>query len=171
MDIKTQLLVEHSRKNADLIIAYIGDDANRFSVLMDLFFNDEYRVVQRAAHVLSSVIEKYPQLIQPYFKKIIGYIGVENTPIAVQRNILRLLQFVEVPMQYHGQLIDICFNFILDPKAAIAVRAFSMYVANNIVKDYPELKSEFLLILESISPNEPPAIKSRLRKLLKSLRI
>jgi len=171
MDIRTQLLVEHSRNNADKIIAYIGDDALKFSILMDLFFHDEYRVVQRSAHVLSSVVEKNPKLIQPYFEKIIEYIQVDKTPVAVQRNILRLLQFVEVPKRYHGQLIDVCFNFILDPKAAIAVRAFSMFVANNIVENYPEVKTEFLLILENMSPDEPPAIKSRLRKLLPQLRI
>lgn len=171
MDIRTQLLVEHSRNNADKIIAYIGDDALKFSILMDLFFHDEYRVVQRSAHVLSSVVEKNPKIIQPYFEKIIEYIQVDKTPVAVQRNILRLLQFVEVPKRYHGQLIDVCFNFILDSKAAIAVRAFSMFVANNIVENYPEVKTEFLLILENMSPDEPPAIKSRLRKLLPQLRI
>ncbi len=47
--IKTLLLAEHSKAQTDKILAYIGNDSARFDELMQLFFHDEYRVVQRAA--------------------------------------------------------------------------------------------------------------------------
>jgi len=49
MDIKTALLEEHSKAQTLRIVKYIGTDQKRFDTLMELFYKEEYRVVQRAA--------------------------------------------------------------------------------------------------------------------------
>jgi len=58
MNLREQLLLEHSKTNSELITKWIGKNKSRFSELMQLFLHDEYRVVQRAAWVLSMVAEK-----------------------------------------------------------------------------------------------------------------
>ena len=166
MDIRSQLLLEHSKPNAMKIVTFIGNDKRRFSQLMQLFFTDEYRVVQRAAQVVSICVESHPSLIQPYFSEIVSYIH-QPCHVAVQRNILRILRFIDIPPEYHGQIIEICFNFILDPKAAIAVRAFSIHIIHKLSMSYPEILSELKMVLKNLPPEEPPAIKSCIRKVLK----
>lgn len=49
MDLLKLLREEHSKKQTDRIVNYIGDDKQRFAILMKLFFKGEYRITQRAA--------------------------------------------------------------------------------------------------------------------------
>lgn len=49
INIQQLLQEEHSKKQTDRIVRYIGKDKTRFAVLIGLFFNGEYRIVQRAA--------------------------------------------------------------------------------------------------------------------------
>ena len=46
MNIREALLKEHTKKNTTRIVDYIDADKDRFAELMDLFFNDVYRVNQ-----------------------------------------------------------------------------------------------------------------------------
>ena len=51
MDLRAELLEEHSKRQALRVADYIGNDPERFADLMCLFFGNEYRVTQRAAWV------------------------------------------------------------------------------------------------------------------------
>jgi hypothetical protein len=62
MDLREEILKEHSRRQALKIAGWIGNDSKRFSMLVDLFLHDEYRVVQRAGYPLSMVADKFPGL-------------------------------------------------------------------------------------------------------------
>ena len=64
MNIKTALLKEHSKKQCDAIVKWVGDDQKRFDELFDLFLHDEYRVVQRAGWPISYCVEKNPEFIK-----------------------------------------------------------------------------------------------------------
>ncbi len=71
MNLKDAILQEHSKAQCNRIVNYIGSDKKRFSELMDLFLNGEYRVCQRAAWPVSNCVSLHPQLIEPYLDKII----------------------------------------------------------------------------------------------------
>ena len=49
MNIRDEILREHSKAQCLRIAQYIGEDKQRFDELMYLFLNDEYRVCQRVA--------------------------------------------------------------------------------------------------------------------------
>jgi len=53
MDLLKLLREEHSKKQTDRIVSYIGADKERFAILIQLFFKGEYRITQRAAWPLS----------------------------------------------------------------------------------------------------------------------
>ncbi|MFT7382095.1 MAG: hypothetical protein ACI9Z3_001988, partial [Roseivirga sp.] len=44
MEIRKQLLIEHSKLNTELISNYIGNQQERFDILMTLLIQDESRV-------------------------------------------------------------------------------------------------------------------------------
>ena len=169
MDLREEVLKEHSKKQILKIAAWIGTDEDRFRQFLFLFLNDEYRVVQRISWVLSIVAEEHPVLVEKNIGKIIKRLDSENIHTAVKRNIIRVLQFLNIPVKYRARVFDHCINYITDPKETIAVRCFSMTVAAGIVKQYPELKSELVQTINLLMKDSTPGLKSRARKVLKEL--
>lgn len=169
MDLREEVLKEHSKKQVLKIAAWIGTDKDRFRQFLFLFLNDEYRVVQRISWVLSIVAEEHPELVEKNIGKIIKRLDSENIHTAVKRNIIRVLQFLNIPVKYRAIVFDHCINYITDPKETIAVRCFSMTVAAGIVKQYPELKSELVQTINLLMKDSTPGLKSRARKVLKEL--
>jgi hypothetical protein len=168
MDIKKELLFEHSKSQALKISNYIGNDQNRFDELMMLFFDTEYRVTQRAAWVVSHCADKYPELIEPYIEPMILNLKKDIT-VAVQRNTLRVLQEKEMPNTIIGDAADICFKILESAKEPIAVKIFAMTLLANVCKKVPELKNELKILIEDQLPYGSAGFKSRANKILKKL--
>lgn len=171
MDLEKEILKTQSRKQADHIIKWVGDDEERFAQLVELFFKGEYRLTQQAAWPMSYCIKNYPVLAKPYFKKFIDQLSSVDTVIAAKRNIVRLLQFTDVPKRYQGRLMDACFQFISSPDEAIAVKAFSLTVLDNLSSSYPEILSEIKSIIDMRWEYETPAFKTRAKKILQRMKM
>ena len=67
MDLKEALLEEHSKKQCNAIVEYVGNDAKKFAALMELFLHGEYRITQRAGWPLSDCVRRHPALAEPYY--------------------------------------------------------------------------------------------------------
>ncbi|MBK8304558.1 MAG: hypothetical protein IPK98_14595 [Chloracidobacterium sp.] len=87
---------------------WVGDDPERFAELMRLFLGDVYRITQRAGWPLSNCVEKYPELVKPYFAKLLKQLERDDVHVAVRRNVVRLLQFVDIPKRYGAVVFDAC---------------------------------------------------------------
>jgi hypothetical protein len=169
MDLKRELLKEHSKSQRDKILHYVGDSPARFKALVEVYLQGPYRVTQRAAWPLSYVAEKHPTLIKPHLKKILDYLKKPDVHDAVKRNTVRLLQFVDIPKKLYGQVADVCFGYLQDPKEPVAIRVFSMTVLSHIAADETELKKEVTIIIEDQLPYASAAFRSRAKKVLKEL--
>ena len=170
MVIREQLLIEHSKSNSEKITNYIGDDAQRLEELMDCFFCNEYRVSQRAAMVVSNCFDHKSELMQPYLSKLVENLNALNIHIAVKRNTIRILQFVDIPEDIQATLFDKCLIYLVDPKEPIALKAFSMGILYNICKIHPELKGEVIpLIEDEIKRSESAGILSRGNNILRKM--
>ena len=171
MNLREAIIQEHSKVQAQKIVTWIEDDAQRFAELMQLFFKDEYRVVQRSAWVMRIVSEKHPALLQPYLAKMVERMNDSTMPAAVKRNVLRTLQSIPLPTQLHGQVMDACFEFLADPKEPVAVRVFAMTVLQNLSEVYPDIKGELQAIIEEELSHKPTAgFISRAKKVLQQLK-
>jgi len=169
MDIRAQLLREHSRRNAQRIADHVGADPGLFRELMHCVLKDAVLVGQRAAFSMGIVVEEHPELVTPYLKELLAALG---RPVheAVHRNILRVLQFCTLPRKLHGQMTEKLFAIIQEPSRPIAVRAFAITAATRVVQLYPDLEHEFRLLLEEAHRNDPgAAIRVRTRNALKAL--
>jgi hypothetical protein len=120
-----------------------------------------------SAWPLSYRIQNHPLLAKPYYKKFIEQLSDEQTHPAARRNIVRLFQFIEIPKRYHGSIMDICFRYVNSPGEAIAVKAFSLRILENLSSQYPEILPELKTIIEARWELETPAFRSRARKILK----
>jgi hypothetical protein len=169
MNLRETILAEHSKANCDRIVKWIGSNQQRFDELFNLFLNDEYRVVQRAAWPVSCVVIDYPVLIQKHFAKLLKNIKKPNIHDAVKRNTVRLLQDITIPKRFHGEVMNLCFNYIASPDEKVAVKAFSLTILDNLSRQYPEIKQELKTIIEDRWDYETAAFKSRARKILSRL--
>ncbi len=169
MTLRDRILKEHSKANCNAIVQWIGNSQQRFDELFELFLNDEYRVVQRAAWPLSNAVIAHPEFIKKHFSKLLKNLQKSKLHISVKRNTVRLLQDVPVPKQFQGKLMNICFEYISSPDEAVAVKAFALTVLDNLSKQYPEIKSELKTTIEDRWDYESAAFKSRAKKILNRL--
>ena len=159
----------HSKTQTNAIVEYIGVNPVRFKALVEVYLNGPYRITQRAAWPLSICVEHEPSLIYPHLKKVLNFLQVPDIHDAVKRNTMRLLQFIEIPKRFQGQVIDLCFEYIQNPKEAVAVRVFSMTVLSRIIKAQPDFIKEFKIVLEDQLPYGSPAFKNRAGKILQEM--
>jgi hypothetical protein len=148
MNLREQILSEHSKSNAVLIADWIGNNPQRFGALMQLLIKDEQKVVQRSAWVLSLVADKNPELITPYIEDMLALSARANVHVAVRRNLTRLLHKFPIPQNQHEAIMNLCFEWLMNPKETVAVRCYSMEILCNLSPTYPELKNELAHIIE-----------------------
>lgn len=170
MHLREQILKEHSKANCDKIVKWVGDDQLRFNELFNLFLHDEYRVVQRAAWPVSYCVRNHPDFVKKHFSKLIRNLKKPGIHDAVKRNTVRLLQDVEIPGKYRGEIMDLCFNYIASPLEAVAIKAFSLTILQHLSRQYPEIKNELKVIIEERWDHETAAFRSRAKKILKEIK-
>jgi hypothetical protein len=166
MNIREALLAVHSKEQATMIADYVGDDPKRFAELFGFMLSPVYRVSQRAAWPVSYCVERHPELVKPYFRKLIAQLEHAEAHVAVRRNVARLLQFVEIPQRYEGRIFDACYRLLNDPQQPVAVRVFSMTVAAKIARNEPELLDELRLVATKYPQTDTAGFRSRARRVL-----
>lgn len=169
MDLRNQILIEHTKANCQLIIDWIGDDPARFNELFHLFLHDEYRVNQRASWPLSYCAIAHPELMKKNMGKLITNLQKPKLHNSIKRNTVRVLQSVDIPVKYEGIVMNICITYIEDPKEAVAVKAFSLSVLGKLAIKYPEIIPEIKLLIEDHTTFQIAGFKSRAKKVLKEL--
>lgn len=169
MNLREEILREHSKRQTDKIILYIGTSQEKFDKLVELFLKGEYRVTQRAGWPLSYIAIAHLHLIKKHLKKMLLNLERPNLHDAVVRNTFRLLQFVEIPKPLHALAIDTCFKFFNDRKQPVAIRAFSMTALANLCKKYPEMKNEVKTSIEESMPYATTGFLSRAKRMLKEI--
>ncbi|ASZ13067.1 hypothetical protein KTO58_09030 [Chitinophaga pendula] len=170
MDLRQAILQEHSRAQCLLITKWVGRDSNRLAVLLALFMEDEYRVVQRAAWIISMIAQEHPDMLAPHLPKMVQRMQEDGVPVAVKRNVTRVLQYLPIPEALHDPVMDTCFMLLEDVQETIAVRCFAMTVLARLAKAYPDISRSIRLIIEdTLQQGASPAFRSRARKVLKEL--
>lgn len=166
MNIREEILKEHSKENAVRIAEYACTSKKNFSELMKCFLNDEYVVAQRAAYSVTKAVKQNPQSIHPYLKDVIKQFDRTDVHGAVIRNTVNILELIDIPEELHGEVLNRCFSFVENPATEIAVKASSLTVLFNLTKIYSEIKQELKLIIEERWDTETAAFKARGRKIL-----
>lgn len=168
MNIREALLAEHSKRQTMEIVRYIDGDPDKFAELMKLFLGNTYRVSQRAAWAVNYCAEHHPELVKPYFAKLIEQLERDDTHGAVRRNVARMLQFIDIPKRFQGRVYDACVALVDDPSKPVAVRCFSMTVAARLAAGSPELLNELRLVVSQHSDNLTAGLRVRARRLTAS---
>lgn len=152
MNIRTEILKEHSKIQTVKIANFIGNSQSLFDELMDLFLNDENRVTQRSAWVVSYCVEAHPKLIEPHLHKMIENLKNPGLHDAVKRNRVKVLSGIEIPKDMQGLAVKDCFDFLASQKETVGVKVFAMTTLFNICQKEPDLLRELRMLIEDQMP-------------------
>ncbi len=180
--LEARILEEHSKAQTMRIVQWVGHDADRLRILMEIFLNDppskplppgrgyQYIFTQRSAWAVRYVAEKAPEIMQPWLDRLVQNLNHSPLHDAIVRNTLNVFEHLDFPAKFDESLTDICFQRLADPKEAIAIRCASMTILERICTRIPELKPELKLILEDQLEHGSAGFKSRAKKLLSRLK-
>ena len=160
MNLRDEILKEHSKVQCEKIVAGVGSSQKKFDELLHLFLNDEYRVVQRAGWPLSEIARKFPHLFLPHLPDIAAHARRRDQHPAFRRNICRIMEAMVIPETNEGEWMDLAFQFLEDPSEAIAVKAHCISILTRLCIKYPEIIPELRLLLAE--QKQTPALRARI---------
>ena len=171
MNYKEQLLTEHSCANTDLITKAIGNSETEFKKIIDIIYNEQPPLPQRASWVVASLNNKNPRLVRryiPLFVETVKQFKVDG----IKRNLMLVLATQpKIYLPQRAKLIDICFEFMCSPTETVAVKVHAMQVIANFAKQHPELVGELKMVIEDQLPKTTVAFAARARHVFKELGI
>lgn len=170
MDLKTELLREHSYENSEKIAWDIMENPHNLNDLFELFWADDYRITQRATWAIIIITEWKPKLIKPFVEQMILRLKKEDINDSIKRNTVRILAEFPIPLHMEGEITEICFGYLNNPSEAIAIKVFSMTILERMVEKHPELKAELIYAIETGMEFGSAGYRSRGRKILGRLK-
>jgi hypothetical protein len=164
--LQQMLLEDHHKKQVELVRSWVGTHAGRFAQLVAVVTGPDADLARRAAWPMSFVAEDHPALAIPHLPALVALLRKQPMHNAIPRNVLRLLQFTEIPESLHGEVLDHCLAYIQDLQEKAAIKAFSLTVLHRLSRIYPEILSEIRTIVAERMPYESPAFQVRARVFL-----
>jgi hypothetical protein len=145
METRLEYILTNSYK--DEMISYITSHPGDFDELINLAISNKQPYSWRAAWLLWSCMEKNDRRITGYVKEIIDVLHLRNDNQL--RELLMILQRMELNEKHEGALFDICVNIWkeIGKKPSIRHKAFQHIV--KIAKKYPELSNEVIFLTQS----------------------
>ena len=162
------LMTETSRRNTDMIADLVFQKPELFPALMAIFFQNEEPISRRAVWVIDTLAEKVPQILEPYFERVI-LILPEFQHDGLKRNTLRMLSRADIPLNQCGMLIKTCFDWLISPAESVAVKVFAMDILYRFSRIEPDLKKELADSIEFRLAEETPGFRNHGEKILKRL--
>lgn len=169
MDIRAALLRDRSKGQIEAIAHAAATDEVHWHTLVACMTESEPAdelLTYRAAWALGIAGETVPLAwLSPYIPAFIQAL-MSAQHDGVKRNILRVFIYTSLPEVYWGELFDVCVSLALNPKEAVAIRAFSLKILGNIATQVPELWQEVNLISETMlqEPSPMPGIRSSIKQ-------
>ena len=140
-----------------------------YQSLMDLALYDKRPMSWRAAYLIDKINDIQPELIKPYFIKMMEKVKTEKQK-GKKRHFLKLISMNQIPTEQQGVMLDFCIETFKSSKEDVAVRVHAMQILYNLTEVEPGLITEILAIIEHEMANHSSAgITSRGSKLVKKL--
>lgn len=154
-----------SRFNKEAFLSAILSDHSKMDETFALALGNEKPVAWRAAWVLNHATQKNDQLIKLHESEIIN--AIPQKEAGHQRELLRLIEKIEIDEEYEGILFDQCVSIWESIEKSPSVRVIAFRVLANIATKYPEMKNEIeFLVQDHYVEGLSPGIKRSFQKIL-----
>jgi len=161
-------LVDSSRLLADILVEDIDNSEEKVNEMMSVALLDNYPVSMRTARILTLCAEKNSTLI--HIHTMLQSLQIVKVT-GVRRGFLQILSKLPECLDEDslGILTDLAFQWMNNPKEAISIRYYSIQFGLYVVKKYPEIKAEFISILESMMMEDSAVLKAKCRNTIRLL--
>ncbi|MGD8782075.1 MAG: hypothetical protein PVH88_24315 [Ignavibacteria bacterium] len=164
---KLEHILTNSYK-ADMI-SYIKSHPEDFEEAIKLAITDKQPYSWRAAWLLWSCMDKNDQRIKKYVEKIINTLSTKSDDQL--RELLIILQRMELKDEHEGKLFDICVNIWekIGKQPSVRYNAFKLMV--KIIKRHPDLSKEIGFLTESqYTDSLSDTVKKSISKMISGLK-
>lgn len=170
MNIEKELLTtSHLQKEEVGRIAKAAASSKKlFLQLLQLTRSSNVILSKRAAWCLSLAAKLRPDFTDDSQEALVDILYVENPPDGLLRNILRILRDCRIHPDLYDRVAYSCFEIVQNPKAAIAIRAFALYLLGQIGEALPEIRPEVKAIIEYHFENKDPGLSCAATNVLNS---
>jgi len=171
MNIRTQLLVAHSRNNADIVQKHVEENPAALPELMACLGSDEVKVAQRASMVIGNFGRDNPESLAPWWENLFA---AADDPVhnAIGRAVIRYFSELDskLPKELEARLVDRCVQAVIDPAEKTATSAFAMKFLTDRAAHYPEHAKRLNAALIRLILSGSPGFQNRGRKMLEQLK-
>ena len=168
MSLSDIIMAEHSKAQAEMIADIIVQKPDLLEELLEIIFAEKEPLSRRAAWPLRFIHENDEQLLASKLPMIVKQLPKVKS-VAVQRNLLYILAYSDIPEPCQGELLQYSSQVLLDRGSPVASLIYSLDIFYNIAKSEPDLLNELKLIIELLLPNATPGVRSKSVKTLKKI--
>lgn len=170
MDLVQELSSRPTMGRVEAMRAYIGNDTQRFALLIDCLINGDKNVSKYASWLVGPVVELRPHLLDPHYGLILDNLKRPNLPDTIKRCTMKALFLGgAVPEELQGTALQYAFDFLAKPKTAVSIQVFAMELIFDISKNEPDLLRELKEVIEDGTDTGSAAYKARGRRILKGI--
>jgi hypothetical protein len=139
--------------------------------LLDTAFHATHPMSTRAANTLEIIDSKKPELIKPYYKKIISAFP-KFTIDGQKRCLLKIFtrHVAELKDAELCALLNYCFDAMNSSSETVGVKAYSMMILFEISKREPDIRNELAIAISSQLSESQKAFQSLGSRMLVKLK-
>jgi hypothetical protein len=138
-----------------------------FDQLMQCIFNlEEYPYKEYASWLLIHIASSKRINLQPYYPQLVEVL-FETNDQTVLRNVARSLTEMNITEYRESEFIDLLIGFIQNYENKVALQVYSIYLLQQFVRRYPELKEELVEIIALHRSGKTSSYKVAERNFLK----
>ncbi|PRZ00094.1 hypothetical protein [Marinilabilia salmonicolor] len=168
MNWEKELNILLEERKISQVVDYLFSSPEEIPQLIGLTKHRKKKTAWRAAWVIDHLNMQKPGVVAPFYPEIIQILKSTSFD-GVRRSLLKVMLGAPVEKRDDGELLDLCFRWIVSPDIPIAVRVYSMQYVHDLLPEYPELKNEFRHSLLLALDDQSKGVKARAGRILSSL--
>lgn len=169
MDLINYLAHRHSKKQIQQLAKQLVGDEKSLDQLVQIILEAEDPIPIYGSWLLQHISLIDTSVITSRVDKLLEILD-RRSEEGVRRCVVRSMQDAEIPQQNQEALINFCFQYLENPKEAIAVKVFSITILHRLCQSETELLQLLADIIELQLPTAGPAFKSRGGKIVANIR-
>jgi hypothetical protein len=164
------LMQNPSRQAYEDAVLSVLESPEELKILFNYFTTGSTTDRNRSAWLLHHISDGNPNLFVPHHAMLLAHAKHAKTD-AEKRFIARLFAKHGLPNgeKLHGLLLKQAFDWLLEPKESIAVKANCLDILHQFCKIHPEIENELRTIIAEQFKNSTAAFKVRAKRILNDL--
>jgi hypothetical protein len=147
MDIHEKILDVRTNRDKKTQVDYFVQRPDEFDQLMQCIFNlEEYPYKEYASWLLIHIAQSKRIDLRPYYQQMVDVLFQTDNQ-TVLRNVTRSLTEMSITDYRESEFIDLLIGFIQNYENKVALQVYSIYILQQFIQRYPELKEEITEII------------------------